>query len=264
MSYSADILGMDNFDRVMKEYMKVTSKTAVGAVNQKLYNIALKAMQLTPKASMKKVVKYWSEANTEKYKSRSRGRKVRKKKGGFKKKRAGSKVTRHPMLPRVISAQKRFTRLTPTQEMWEAVEKRQKQRKSSIAFIKSGWVPAIQAFGARVSPDFHSKPRTRVNRKLVRGKPYGKGKPARNTGSPVATASMLNSVGSYGDHAAKALSRYGKKPLRRAIDIETNDSLKYLARKMKKDAADVWRDIGGKGAWSSEKPKGSRRRKRKR
>jgi hypothetical protein len=120
--------------------------------------------------------------------------------------------------------------------MLERMRKAWNARARSIAFIKSGWIPARDIFkrfgyaGRGLPP---SEPSSVGGPKVV-GVPKGGAKPATN-GLWKCTATFWNTASTKRDHKA-ALFEYGEPALLRAFEEEEADTMQEVERRLKEHA----------------------------
>lgn len=104
-------------------------------------------------------------------------------------------------------------------------------RKRSVAFLKSGWIPAIKEF------EPHVKSKRGVARNDRSAKQVGRAKGTGHTAKPGAKVSgvIINAIGDAGRRAGPhnaALIKFGQPALQKAFDHETASMKEYIARKM--------------------------------
>ena len=115
-------------------------------------------------------------------------------------------------------------------EMTEAIRSMLAARMRSIAFLKSGWLPAIRALvglaDTRGAPRQESGP-AQVGKAKGYAVPASEGWKARTTIVNMADAKHSNQ---------QALIKYGEPALQRAFDSETKSMLDYMERKLRESA----------------------------
>ena len=180
------------FRSILATYMGASKKTLAQGLNTKSYFIVKKAIRLTRVANKKEIRRFVRSPEGQNWIGSLFGRKKL------------TDETRKAATKRIISA-----------------------RIKSVAYLRSGWIPALKAFG-RVT----KMPR-RTKGVVHRGKPKGYGRWARDGFSPAAI--FTNSTG-YKPKQASALKQYGEPALSRAFSHEARSMKSYLERKMQQTA----------------------------
>lgn len=209
------------FDSTLNEYMRWTSKSWWEAVNSHAYYIARKALWFTKKASAADIRSSLRRLGLSSSRTTASGRVVE-----------GSEAPRGQL---IINAARRKLGLPSIygREMAEAIDKLEASRLRSIAFVKSGWLPAIrilEAFGVNKSK---AAPMDRAAR--VRGQEKGSAYPAVEGATMICR--IINSVGASGPDRGNVLDRIAGPALDLAFFDETNSMREYIERKMAEDAA---------------------------
>ena len=193
------------FDKAWREYRRFNRRDLAETINTKLFFIARRAVIETPKANKSQI-------------------KITRKTGA--------------VLGRIINKRRgqRGERGLYGDEMSKAVETIVAARKRSVAFLKSGWIPAIK----KLEPYVKSKRGVARNDSSAKqvGKPKGTGHVAKP--GIVVSGSIINAIGTAGKRASPhnaALLKFGSPALQRAFDSETKSMRDYIAAKMKKTAA---------------------------
>lgn len=124
--------------------------------------------------------------------------------------------------------------------MKEAVKRFIGARTRTIAFIKSGWVPAIKTLSPLVKNKSGAKPLDPQAR--VYGKPKGSAKPA-TAGLWRVAAIIENAIGAYGGgkeqtHHQRALDEIGEPALEQAFADETKSMQDEIEKRLR-EAADA-------------------------
>jgi len=190
------------FNATLRKYVLVSSREIPDIVNTKAFFIARRAVVETPKADFHKISELRGSALIGKIINKRRG--LHGEKGLY-----GREMAK--MVATVLAARRR-----------------------SIAFLKSGWLPAIRILDAVV----HSKrgaPRLDRSSKIY-GQPKGSAAVA-STGWRV-KATIINAALASRDHK-DALGKYGMPALQKAFDFERQSMLDYMERKMKAAANSV-------------------------
>jgi len=207
------------FDRTLRRYREFSKKDPAEICNTKAFFIARGATRLTPKADRAKIAAELGELVK------------------MGKKRVISHLTRAdsaavPLVALIINKQRGKGKGLYGAEMAEAMRKFIGRRMSSIAFLKSGWLPAIKALAALV-PNKRGAPSLDRSAK-VHGVEKGSAKPAREGGWK-AVAQIVNSAGANQNNRG-ALITYGAPALQQAVEDETRSMLAYMEKKMKETA----------------------------
>jgi len=234
-------LDFTDFIPVFEEYRKVNGRKQTVAVNTKLFYIARRAVRETPSADRANIL-----AALEKSITATRHIGPRKGTSGplpFKIARAQRRIARMNLATRQAQTMKRGARnaggrnATYRQLLKTVMTRQRGSNLRSIAYLKSGWLPAIQGLEPlaekRSSPDMGAKPKRY-------GQPKGRFIPAVPGDNP--TGLIANSIGLIGKRAAKqnaALMKFAGPALQRAINAETASMLEYLERKALEAAKEI-------------------------
>jgi hypothetical protein len=193
-------LNTKDWDKTFSRYMEFSKRDLAGALNAKAFFIARRAVVETPKAKLTRLSRATGAIL---------GRIVNKRRG-----LAGDKG--------LYGA-----------EMANVVEIIYAARRRSVAFLKSGWLPAIRKLEQSVEPKYRrGAARSDLTAKQV-GQPKGSAIPAR-TGWRC-TARIENAALATHDKK-EALDLFGGPALQRAFDYEVQSMKEYIARKMRDTA----------------------------
>jgi len=210
------------FTRTLNTYRQLSKRDPATIVNTKLFYIARRATVETPKANAAKIKRELGRmVTTGKQAGTMRLRKVR---------RGSAQV---PLAALIINK-----RLGPGAglhgaEMTEAIRKFIASRLRSIAFLKSGWLPAIKKLEPLAAAIGGRQPRQdRTARQF--GQPKGRAVPARSNLWSV--SGMIENMASENKDNRNALVRYGGPALQKAFQAEEASMLEYIERKMKQTA----------------------------
>lgn len=113
--------------------------------------------------------------------------------------------------------------------MTEAIHNMIAARLKSIAFIKSGWIPAIKT----LMPFADKKGAPRQDKAEQLGRPRGYARPAASNWK--ASAVLVNTASTTRDQK-QALLKYGGPGLQRAFDAETASMRQYMEDKLRGSA----------------------------
>lgn len=188
------------WNRTFPAYMQHTKRDLPTALNSKAFFIARRAVVETPKAKL----------------------------GRMDRKTAA-------ILGRIIN-KRRAERGEPGlygEEMKKAVEILYQIRRRSVAFLKSGWLPAIRRLELAVEAKYR-RGAARNDRSAAQvGQPKGKAIPAR-TG--VRTVAIIENAAIAKHDNKDALLKYGGPALQKAFDYEVRSMKEYIERKLKETA----------------------------
>jgi hypothetical protein len=207
-----------------REYVKVTSRALPQAVNDKLFMVARQALWHTEKADAKDIQKTLGKVT---YMGTKGGRRR------YRHKLA--KASRHdaPLIALIINkrqGQKNEKGLFGS-EMRAKIQQVIGARMNSIAYIKSGWLPAIQAL-AQVSTI--KAPNVRDDKAARQiGKPKGSATIAK--AGDIIQGLIKNEAYSTRDTKG-AFMKYGSAGLQRGFDGEAKEMDVYIRRKMEPGA----------------------------
>tara|TARA_Y100000588_G_C14037912_1_gene831583 strand:- start:356 stop:1009 length:654 start_codon:yes stop_codon:yes gene_type:complete len=204
------------FDKMMKQYLQVTSKSGAEAMNWKAYMICLGALKKTKKTTKGRIEKFWDLSKNRK-KARTDG---------------------SPLLPKIVSSWSGFKPSTPYTQLESRADEIKKRRLQSIGFLRAGWLPAIRLLGKYIGARPKKPPRADALAK--RAKDWGGAKRAAPRTGLMSQAMAFNAVGTYSDEAATALRSIGKDGLNKGMLLEMRSTSDYLARKFQKDADKYW------------------------
>lgn len=194
-------LNTKEWDKVFPQYLRLSKRDLAGALNAKAFFIARRAVVETPKARLNRYSNYRTGAILGTIINKRRGAKGMKGLYGI--------------------------------EMAKEVEILYAARRRSVAFLKSGWLPAIRKLEAAVEAKYRrGAPRTdRTSKQYGRAK--GEATPAR-TGWRV-VARIVNAAMATRDRK-DALQKFGGPALQRAFDHEVSSMGEYIARKLRDSA----------------------------
>lgn len=213
------------FDVILSNYLKHTSRSVVTAINTKAYFIARKAVWFTAKADSGKIKSSLGKIVTVQRLN---------KKGNFVRKRelelVKSERVDAPLAALIINA--RLGRAKKGgfygKRMARAIRELLSARLRSVAFIKSGWIPAIKLLAPLA--DKRGVPGTDPAAKQI-GIPKGSAIPA-NANSATIKAVIENNAAAKRD-VKDALGKYGGRGLATAFEDEANSMLDYIMSHLK-------------------------------
>lgn len=194
-------LNTREWDATFKKYMTLSKRDLPTALNAKAFFIARRAVLETPKAKLS-----------------NRSLRTDAVLGSIINKRRAARGERGLWGP----------------EMAKAVETLYAVRRRSVAFLKSGWLPAIKILEQAVEPKYRrNAPRSDRSAQQV-GQPKGSANPAKSTGWRV-HAIIANAANATHDQK-DALLKFGGPALSRAFAHEVQSMKEYIERKMRDTA----------------------------
>lgn len=219
-------LDMREFKATLNKYKELSKRDPATICNTKAFYIARRAVIETPKADK-------SQMQAE------LGRIIRIKKLQVQKLRTVTRYGRFgqqveaPLVALIINSRRGQHGEAGLygSSMESAVTAFLNARFKSIAFLKSGWLPAIRAlepFAEKIGGPRLQRGPTQV------GAAKGSGTPAKD-GFWTTKATIENSAGDNRNNKG-ALIKYGAPALQRAFDAESASMLQYMEKKMKETA----------------------------
>jgi len=217
----SDLWDQTKFNDVLKEYLKWTKKSLAEVLNQKAYFIARKALWFTRKANAADIKSDLRRIGLSNARTTKSGRTVQ---------------TEGPRGALIINRKR--GRLGEKglygSEMREAFDFLLYSRLRSIAFLKSGWIPAIRILDSFVKDKSGAAPSDRDAK--VYGAEKGAAYPATDGGEQI-IARVLNSAAGKTASSYKALDKWGGAALELAFHDEAGSMQDHIERKMNQDAA---------------------------
>lgn len=222
---------LNDFNRTLKQYLEYSSRTLPEAINEKAYFI------INGSPNTEGVIRLTHKADADRIRRElggemqsvigKRGKALKRKKLGF----SGSYSTSLAVALIIAKLRKAGKQIPDAKTLAEMGLALIRSRLRSVAFIRSGWLPALKKF-ARFSKY------TRIGRDLS-GKQYGQAKGGATVASKSqgwkATAIFWNSAGGEAKHK-DAIRKYGEPALAQAFRQETASMKEYMERKMKEGA----------------------------
>ena len=203
------------FDRALKQYVAVTSKTLPEAINHKAGQVAFRAYNLTPKSDRNKIAAELGA--TYETVIGKRGKALKKKK---------IVVDTNGRARALLVAQlKRRGELGSVKNVSAMVSRFVSKRLSSVRFFRAGWIPAIRALA---KGSFFER---------RKGRPTGRAMKAKDGLSPV--AEIENNSTPPERKQMPAVTAFMEKALGQAFREETADMETYLAKKAQQAANTV-------------------------
>lgn len=216
-----------NFDRTLKDYLRVNSRSLPEALNEKAYFIAGGAIRNTHKADAAKIR---AELGAEMASViGKRGKALKRKKLSF----SGGYSMSLAVAIVVAKLRRAGESIPSASKLAEMGLNLIRSRIRSVAFIRSGWLPALRRL-ARFSKYGKIK--------FEMPKQYGKAKggvsPATAAQGSFAKCVIWNKAGGEEKHKG-ALIRYGTAGLEAAVNEEAVSMRKYIENKLRKNAQSV-------------------------
>jgi hypothetical protein len=235
----AEILTWDQrrFQETLNRYLEISKRTFQSIINSKAFFVARQAIWYTPKAEVARVKSGLGQVVSVNRLSTA-GKVVKQ----VKQRKAVLRLGRNDVPLAVLILQKRLaekgqaspfkgkSRAAGRRLMDKLVKKMLGARLRSIAFIKSGWLPAVGIL-APFADRRGQPPLDNAARQI--GKPKGTAEPARSAFNPI--AKIMNLASARHDQK-QALVRYGTVGLQKAIDAETASMNRYIEDRTKPDA----------------------------
>lgn len=190
------------FNTTIKKYREVSKRDVATIVNTKAFFIARRAVIETPKAKKEEVSKFFKGQT-----AAIAGRIINKRRG------------------------ERGEPGLYGKAMTIAVKMMMAARIRSVAFLKSGWLPAIKTLASLAEK--RGAPRQESSVRQI-GQAKGRARPARE-GSWFPRA-IIENLASARHETKAALIRYGGPALQRAFDFETRSMKEYIERKLRDGA----------------------------
>lgn len=223
------------FQATLEKYLKVTSRTLQTAINTKAYYIARQAIWYTDKADVTRVKTGLGQVVSVNRLTKS-GKKIVKRRelvlrigkqdapiaALIIQKRMAAKGERSPFYGKSRAAGRAL--------MMRMIKQLLAARLKSIAFIKSGWLPAVKALAPFA--ERRGQPPIDTSAKQI-GQAKGDARPALNNFNPV--AQIINLASARRDGRG-ALVRVGSAGLARAYNGETASMVDYIDSHMKPDS----------------------------
>jgi hypothetical protein len=224
-----------HFQRTFRDYLAVTSRTLVDAVNNKLFMIARKASWFTHKANARHIARdlgkitYLRQKNYQKIYRHRLTKSTRPQTQGaplaaliVNKRRGGDRAKGFG-----IGGAIRGKAGLYGAAMRHAIQVMIGARNASIAYIKSGWLPAIQAFAkvATIKAPFARD--DQAARQI--GKPKGWAETAKV--GDIIKGTIANEAWATRDHK-NAFKKYGGQGLQHAIDSEWADTKAQIQKEL--------------------------------
>lgn len=220
------------FDRVLGQYLRVSERAPAEIINRKAFFIARRAVVETPKANRAQFIKKLTAQQT--VAEKLLGQKVRltKTKGVLRGKMLTQKVKGAPLAALIINARRARQGLPGLSgaKMEEAINQLLAVRSKSVAFLKSGWLPAIRILEPHVgNKTGQGAPRMDYRTAHQIGIAKGSAVPARPGWNVRAT---IENAASARRDKKEALIKYGQPALQRAFDFEAHSTSEEVGRRL--------------------------------
>jgi hypothetical protein len=204
-----------------REYVKVMSRTLPQAINDKLFMIARQALWRTEKADKRDIQKTLGKIT---YLGQKDGRKR------YRHRLAKARDNDAPLIALIIQKRQRESgeKGLHGSAMRAKIQQVIGARMSSIAYIKSGWLPAIQTLAQVSSIKATAEERDDKDARQI-GKPKGKASIAK--AGDIIQGHIENSAWAKRDTKG-AFMKYGSRGLQAGFDAEAKEMDVYIKRKI--------------------------------
>lgn len=233
------------FDAALKAHLANTSRTIERVINGRAYFVALAAIRLTVKVSAAKIeAELGRIVRVEKISKK--GRKYNRKQLQLTPGRDGRAPLAALIINKRLGRGETFHGLSGRgaygREMRDAIKYLIGVRKRSVAFIASGWIPAL-----RILYRPREMSRGMIDPAVKQVGPTKKGHAIRaQAGGALIVATIINSAISLHE-TNNALGYWGARGLQLAFDHETAEIIRHLQNKLKPDFAAANRTLAGVG-----------------
>lgn len=220
------------FDRALTEYLKYTSRTLVQALNTKGYYIARRALFVTAKVNPARI-----KAELGRFvftrKETASGRISRRRTLELAPSRVNPEVSLAEMIL-IARYRKKGGWPKNRREMDKRIRDLVAARLRSVAFIKSGWLPAIRALAPVAD---RSGPIPLDNAARQYGAAKGRAIPAGESADVMVTTIENSALGR--PEEKQGLQVYGARGLQQAFDHEAASMIEYIEGKLAKGTAEA-------------------------
>jgi len=194
------------FDDALRRYAEVSSRDMVKILNTKAYYIARKSLWYTDKADSKEIRALRTMPTSKRERAPKDGGRL---------------------FPAIINKRRGSGNGLYGLRMKAQVDYYLQGRLKTVAFLKSGWLPAIRGLDALAESKSSAGPIDRSAKEM--GRPNGS---VRVASESQQVATIINSA--LAKHDTKgALQKYGSAALQRAFDEEANSMEEYILKKQK-------------------------------
>lgn len=201
----------DVFDRELTRYIQASSRELPAILNSKAYFIARKALWFTDKAAAGKVREFAKMPTRD---------------GGLLAAAMIQKRRKGKGLPGLYG-----------REMKAEIARVIAARLRSIAFLKSGWIPAIQGLDPKAQDKQLAAP------KVGSVKQYGRPKGSVSSATESVMTAVIQNFAQAKSDRIQALSTIGGRGLNRAFLDEAASMAQYVEKKLKKHADEANRKL---------------------
>ena len=198
------VKGLPEFQRTLRQYVQYSKRDVPTIVNTKGYYIARAAVWFTEKSKPSAIGRWFSK---------------------------GSQAVIGKIINKARG--KRGEKGLYGESMHDAQMMVRAGRLRHIAFLKSGWIPAIKSLERLAERPGKAKPRDKKAELIAN--PKGGATPASG-GLISARAIIFNSAEARKGTTKDPLGTIGLKGLEKAVAFETTSTLGYIARKLKESA----------------------------
>ena len=226
----------DKFDRALNACIQISHRDAANVINAHALYIAFSAQNFTPKADKMNIGRSLSNLIYD-FKATRKGASRR-----LKTKTvytgAGGASAQAPVVALMIN-KKRGEQGRPGlfgRDMAAEVRTFIASRQRTVAFLKSGWSPAIKALKSRVPYKFRGAAKEKETVKVM-GVAKGRALPALPGDQPKCTIeNFVGMAGPGGSHHNAGLVRFGQPAFERAFQQETSSMMEHLKKELGESA----------------------------
>jgi hypothetical protein len=224
------------FDRALNACIQVSRRSAANVINAHALYIAFSAQNFTPKADKMAIGRSLSELIYDFKATKKGSRRTLKTKTVYT--GAGGATAQAPIVALMIN-KKRGEHGKPGlygPDMAAAVRTFIAGRQRTVAFLKSGWSPAIKLLKSKVPYKFRGAAK---EKEIVKFMGQAKGRATAAVESEKPTAMIENFVGMAGpggNHHNAGLVKYGQPAFERAFRTETASMIEHLKKELDETA----------------------------
>lgn len=198
-------LNLRGFNSALSRYELLTKRDAAVIVNTKAFYIARAALAYTPKADSSAIRRFFGRGNGEVV-----GKIINKRRG------------------------ERGEKGLYGKSMQDAALMMRAARLRSVAFLKSGWLPAIKTLAKLAEKPSRAVRLDRSAKEI--GRPKGSAIPASGTTSAIYAHAIITNLADARHDDKHALETIGGPALQRAVDHEEASMREYIERKLVESA----------------------------
>lgn len=227
-------VSIQEFNRVAERLIATSERTYPKFINGQALRVVSFAVKLTGKANAEKIQRQLGTLKTESEVGKFYKNGKRTASGFIRLKKTDWHRMELTLAARIINARRKHAGepMLWGKALAESARKMTAARARSVAFIKSGWIPAIQAL-VSVTPYKDKTVSTSADGARIKGVPKGYAKPARFTISSTVTCEVGNTaLLAVGKFSAGNPMPIAEKGLRAAMDLTTRDMADEFYKRM--------------------------------